>query len=128
METYLPPNRQLSVKTIAMAAKTTAYEDTYGGWLVAQMYLAGSNVATRKSGGKVTASSIDELIFHGFVLAGDEINCYAEIIRLNRTSLTLHVEAWAHRSLEGQKIKVTEGIFTFISVDDNYEPRSIPGR
>lgn len=128
METYLPPNRQLSVKTIAMATKTTAHEDTYGGWLVAQMYLAGSNVATKKARGKVTASSIDELIFHGFVLPGDEINCYAEIIRLNRTSLTLHVEAWAHRSLEGQKIKVTEGIFTFISVDDSYKPRSIPGR
>lgn len=128
METYLPPNRQLSVKAIAMAAQTTTHENTYGGWLVAQMYLAGSNVATKKARGKVTASAIDELIFHGFVLAGDEINCYAEIIRLNHTSLTLHIEAWAHRSSEGQKIKVTEGIFTFIAIDDNYEPRLIPGR
>ena len=126
METYLPPNRQLSVKTMAMPANNHPNGDNFGGWLVAQMHLAGGNIASLKAQGRVEAVAINELLFHQPIFAGDELSCYAEVIRVSRASLTLHVEAWVHRPLQEKDVKVTEGTFIFNAVDDQHEPRLLP--
>ena len=123
METYLPPNRLLSTRAIAMPADTNPSGDIFGGWLVAQMDLAGGNVAAVKAKGRVVTVAIDALVFHKPVYVGDEVSCYAEVIRLGHTSLTLHIEAWVRRALQDEVIKVTEGTFTFVAIDDNYKPR-----
>lgn len=126
METYLPPNRLLSTRAIAMPADTNPSGDIFGGWLVAQMDLAGGNVASVRTKGRVVTVAIDTLTFHKPVYVGDEVSCYAEVIRIGNTSLTLHIEAWVRRALQEEVIKVTEGTFTFVAIDNDYKPREIP--
>lgn len=126
METYLPPNRLLSTRAIAMPADTNPSGDIFGGWLVAQMDLAGGNVASVRTKGRVATVAIDALVFHKPVFVGDEVSCYAEVIRIGNTSLTLHIEAWVRRALTEEVIKVTEGTFTFVAIDDDHKPREVP--
>jgi acyl-CoA thioesterase YciA len=126
METYLPPNRLLSTRAIAMPADTNPSGDIFGGWLVCQMDLAGGNVASVRTKGRVVTVAIDALVFHKPVFIGDEVSCYAEVIRLGNTSLTLHIEAWVRRALEEEVIKVTEGTFTFVAIDEEHKPREFP--
>ncbi|MCE3230744.1 MAG: acyl-CoA thioester hydrolase [Alphaproteobacteria bacterium] len=109
-----------------MPADTNPSGDIFGGWLVAQMDLAGGSVASVKTKGRVATVAIDALVFHKPVFVGDEVTCYAEVIRIGHTSLTLHIEAWVRRSLQDEVIKVTEGTFTFVAIDDNHKPREIP--
>jgi acyl-CoA thioesterase YciA len=126
METYLPSNRLLSIRTIAMPADTNPSGDVFGGWLVAQMDLAAGNVGTIRAQGRVATVAIDSLTFHRPVYVGDEVSCYADIIRIGRTSLTIKVEVWVRRSRRQETIKVTEGTFTFVAIDDNGNPREVP--
>lgn len=126
METYLPPNRLLSTRAIAMPADTNPSGDIFGGWLVAQMDLAGGNVASVKTKGRVATVAIDALVFHKPVFVGDEVSCYAEVVRIGTTSLTLHIEAWVRRALQEEVIKVTEGTFTFVAIGDDHKPREVP--
>lgn len=126
METYLPPNRLLSTRAIAMPADTNPSGDIFGGWLVAQMDLAGGNVASVRTKGRVVTVAIDGLVFHKPVFIGDEVSCYAEVIRIGNTSLTLHIEAWVRRALQEEIIKVTEGTFTFVAIGEDYKPREVP--
>ncbi len=125
METYLPPNRLLSTRAIAMPADTNPSGDIFGGWLVAQMDLAGGNVASVKTKGRVVTVAIDALVFHKPVFVGDEVSCYAEVIRIGTTSLTLHIEAWVRRALQDEVIKVTDGTFTFVAIGDDHKPREV---
>ncbi len=122
LETYLPPNRELSVKAKATPAKNNSLGDNFGGWLIAQMHLAGINVAGKKVKGRVEAVSVNDLVFHGVILPGDEISCYAEVIWMNRSCLTLHIEAWARHPAQEEDVKVTEGTFTYFAVDMSDEP------
>lgn len=122
METYLPPNRQLSLKTVALLNNNNAPITTHCGWLLAQMHVAGSNVAADKARGTVEVHSINELVFYEPVHDGDEISYYAEVIHMNHNTLTLQVEAWAHRPPQANDIKITEGCFIFL-VDEN-KPKS----
>ena len=126
METYLPPNRLLSTRARAMPADTNPSGDIFGGWLVAQMDLAGGNVASVRTKGRVVTVAIDGLVFHKPVFIGDEVSCYAEVIRIGNTSLTLHIEAWVRRALQEEIIKVTEGTFTFVAIGEDHKPREVP--
>jgi acyl-CoA thioesterase YciA len=108
-----------------MPADTNPSGDIFGGWLVAQMDLAGGNVASVKTKGRVVTVAIDGLVFHKPVFIGDEVSCYAEVIRIGNTSLTLHIEAWVRRALQEEIIKVTEGTFTFVAIGDDHKPREI---
>ena len=126
METYLPPNRLLSTRAIAMPADTNPSGDIFGGWLVAQMDLAGGNVASVRTKGRVVTVAIDGLVFHKPVFIGDDVSCYAEVIRIGNTSLTLHIEAWVRRALQEEIIKVTEGTFTFVAIGEDHKPREVP--
>jgi acyl-CoA thioesterase YciA len=126
METYLPPNRLLSTRAVAMPADTNPNGDIFGGWLVAQMDIAGGNIASIRAKGRVVTVAIDGLSFHKPVFVGDEVTCYGEIVRLGNTSLTLHIEAWVRRALHEKVLKVTEGTFTFVAIDNDRKPRSIP--
>ena len=109
-----------------MPADTNPSGDIFGGWLVAQMDLAGGNVASVKTKGRVVTVAIDGLVFHKPVFIGDEVSCYAEVIRIGNTSLTLHIEAWVRRALQEEIIKVTEGTFTFVAIGDDHKPREVP--
>ena len=126
METYLPPNRLLSTRAIPMPADTNPSGDIFGGWLVAQMDLAGANVAMVRAMGRVVTVSIDALVFHKPVYVGDEVTCYAETVRVGRTSITIYIEAWVRRALTTEVIKVTEGTFKYVAINEAHEPRPLP--
>lgn len=126
METYLPPNRFLAIRAVAMPSDTNPHGDIFGGWLVAQMDMAGANIAAQKAQGRVTTVAIDSLSFHKPVFVGDEVSCYGEIIRLGRTSLTVQVDVWVRRALSQNTLKVTEGTFTYVAIDEEHRPREIP--
>ena len=125
-DVFLPPNQHLAIRTIAMPRDTNPSGDIFGGWLVSQMDLAAGTIASIRAKGRVVTVAIDALTFHKPVFIGDEISCYVEIIRLGRTSITLKVEAWVRRSLSNDTLKVTEGMFTFVAIDESRKPRVIP--
>src|SRR5438309_5815357 len=98
MQSPEKPKGELVIRTIAMPADTNPNGDIFGGWLVAQMDLAGGNVASGRAQGRVVTVAIDHLVFHKPVFVGDEVSCYVEIIRTGRTSITLKTEAWVRRA------------------------------
>lgn len=89
----------------------------FGGWLVAQKYLAGNNTTAFKAKGYVAVTSICDSFFRQFILVGDELSCYEEVIWMSHSTLTIKVEAFVHRSRQKEDVKITVRIFTFITID-----------
>jgi acyl-CoA thioesterase YciA len=121
-----PCGDQPFIRTIAMPADTNPNGDIFGGWLMAQMDLAGGNVAMRRARGRCATVAVDRMVFHQPVFVGDEVSLYAVILRIGRTSLTIRVEAWRRSRTDEAEHKVTEGTFTFVAIDENRVPRLIP--
>lgn len=125
-ETFIPKNQHLAIRTIAMPRDTNPGGDIFGGWLLSQMDLAGGIVAAIRAEGRTVTVAIDALTFHKPVFVGDEVSCYAEIVKIGRTSITVKVEAWVRRKLTIDVLKVTEGLFTFVAIAEDHTPRVIP--
>ena len=117
---------QPAVRTLAMPADTNPSGDIFGGWLLAQMDIAAGMTAFTRARGRVATVAVDAMTFHQPVLVGDIVSCYAEVVRVGRSSMTLQVEAWARRGHTGEEIKVTEAKFTFVAIDENRRPRPVP--
>ena len=120
------PHGELALRTIAMPADANPNGDIFGGWLLSQMDLAGGNSAVRRVGGRAVTVAVDGMSFHLPVAVGDEVSCYTQIVRIGRTSLAMHIEAWRRRRETGAQEKVTEGRFTFVAIDDAGRPRPVP--
>jgi acyl-CoA thioesterase YciA len=121
-----PPQCEPALRAIAMPADANPAGDIFGGWLLSQMDLAGSTVATRRARGRGVTVAITAMTFHRPVFIGDEVSCYAEIIKTGTTSITVKVESWARRGRGDEKIEVTEGIFTYVAVDNERKPCPVP--
>ena len=127
--TDLPDNEHLAIQVMAMPADTNASGDIFGGWLMSQVDIAGSIIARRRAQGRVVTVAVDAFQFKKPVLVGDVVSCYAEITRLGKTSITIHVKAFAERLGESQEIiQVTEADLTYVAVDDKRRPRRVPGK
>lgn len=124
-EAFQPPG-ELAIRTIAMPADTNPAGDIFGGWLMSQMDLAGGAVALTRAQSRVATVAVDAMTFHQPVLVGDELSCYAELIRVGRTSLSYRVTAYVRRRDGRQHVKVTEGIFTYVAIGDDRKPRPVP--
>ncbi len=112
-----------ALRTIAMPAHANANGDIFGGWLLSQMDLAGAVLATQKARSRIATVAIDAMTFKAPVHVGDEVSCYAKVERIGNTSITIHVESWARARLgELQAIKVTEGKFTYVAIDEDRKP------
>jgi acyl-CoA thioesterase YciA len=109
-----------------MPADANPSGDIFGGWLISQMDIAAGMMASQRSHGRVATVAIDAMSFKLPVFVGDIVCVYTELKRIGRTSMTIHVEAWALRERIGDRVKVTEGQFTFVAIDENRKPRSIP--
>src|SRR6476661_4442536 len=116
---------ELALRTIAMPVFANANGDIFGGWLLSQMDLAGSAVAIRRANGRVVTVAVTAMNFQRPVFVGDEVSCYAKIVKVGRTSITVEVEAFARRERSGEAIKVTEGVFTYVAVDAESKPRPV---
>ena len=132
MDAETPPDRAPELRTIAMPADTNASGDIFGGWLLAQMDLAGGSYAIQVACGRVATVGIEAMSFHRPVLVGDLVSCYCGIHRVGRTSLAVNVETWVRRrartDAEGPTadLKVTEGVFTFVALNEDGTKRGLP--
>ncbi|HYD19226.1 MAG TPA: acyl-CoA thioesterase [Patescibacteria group bacterium] len=116
-------NTSPALRTIAMPAQANANGDIFGGWLLSQMDLAGAVIATQKARSRIATIAIDAMKFTAPVHIGDEVSCYATIERIGNTSITILVETWARSRLGGRDaIKVTEGKFTYVAIDEDRKP------
>lgn len=122
----LPPIEQLSLRMVAMPRDTNPSGDIFGGWIISLMDIAGGTVALHAAKGRVVLAGINKMSFLRPVFVGDEVSCYAHIATIGTTSLHVNVEAWVKRPINGHIHKVTEGIFTFVAIDDARKPRPVP--
>jgi acyl-CoA thioesterase YciA len=118
--------REPALRAIAMPADANPSGDIFGGWVLSQMDLAGGTIAARRAQGRTATVAITGMTFHLPVFVGDEVSCYAEIVKVGRTSIAVHVESWARRGLSGERIKVTEGLFTYVAIGPDRRPRPVP--
>jgi acyl-CoA thioesterase YciA len=119
------PASELALRAIAMPMFANAHGDIFGGWLLSQMDLAGSTVAVRRAKGRVVTVAVAAMSFQRPVFVGDEVSCYAKILKVGRTSITVQVDAFARRDRSGELIQVTEGVFTYVAVDSKSKPRNV---
>ena len=92
------------------------------------MDLAGASPAFERANGRCATVALDGMVFHQPVSVGDEVSIYAKVIHTGRTSIRVHVEAWkrARGQAEAQSVRVTEGVFTYVAIDDQRRPRELP--
>ncbi len=121
-----PPQSEPTLRAIAMPADANPHGDIFGGWLLSQMDLAGGTVATRRAKGRTVTVAITAMTFHRPVFIGDEVTCYATIIKVGRTSITVKVESWVRRGIGDEQIAVTEGIFSYVAVGSDRRPCPVP--
>ena len=122
------PGGQLTLRTLAMPGDANAAGDIFGGWVMAQMDLACGIRAAERAGGRVVTASVKEMNFVAPVKVGDTLCVYTDVARVGRTSMVLHVEAWAQRYLKaGNRVMVTEADFIMVALDDNGRPMPVKG-
>ena len=122
------PSGQLVGRVIAMPADTNPEGDIFGGWLLAQMDLAGASPAFDLAHGRCATVAVDAMVFHQPVSVGDEVSIYARILKTGRTSVRVHVEAWkrSRNQASAAPVRVTEGVFTYVAIDEDHKPRPLP--
>ncbi len=123
----LPTDKELVLKVIPMPADCNANGDIFGGWVMAQVDLAGSVVPARHVDGRMATVAVNQFIFKQPVRVGDILSFFAAVTRIGTTSVTVQVEVYAERfRAQGTYIKVTEASLTYVAIDDMGKPRAIP--
>ena len=120
------PRGELELRTLAMPSNTNPSGDIFGGWIMSLMDLAAGLAATSRANGRVVTAAVSNLSFIAPVKVGDAVCCYAELVRLGRTSLVYDIETWAlSQPRLGTRLKVTEARFTMVAVDEQGKPRPL---
>jgi acyl-CoA thioesterase YciA len=119
------PRGELTVRLVAMPSDTNANGDIFGGWVLSQMDVAGGIAAVETAQGRVATVAIAALHFIRPVKVGDVLCVYTVVDRIGRTSIRMHVEAWARRFRSQQREKVTDATFTYVAIDENGRPRPV---
>ena len=119
------PTEQPTIRVTAMPADANFYGDIFGGWLVGQMDLAASALASRHSRGRAVLASIEGISFLRPVRVGDEVSIYARLERTGRSSMRIAVEAWARDRNGEAAARVTDAIITFVAIDEDGRPRAV---
>jgi acyl-CoA thioesterase YciA len=120
------PRGDLTVRLIAMPADTNANGDIFGGWVLSQMDQAGGIAAVERAKGRVVTIAVEAMTFIRPVKVGDVLCVYTQIDKVGRSSMKVHIEAWARRFSSHVREKVTDAIFTMVAVDDQGKPRPVP--
>jgi len=120
------PRGELAIRTLAMPADANPNGDIFGGWVLSQMDVAGGITAGTLAKGRVATVAVTAMTFHRPVYIGDVLCVYADLQRIGRTSIAIDLEAWALRGRVGERVKVTEGLFVYVAIDDNGRPRPVP--
>jgi len=118
-----------AIKVIAMPSDTNPDGDMFGGWIISMMDLAGYSTARKIARMKLVTVAIDNIILHNPVFVGDCLECYTEIEKIGRTSITVKVTGYVERkelTPDQEKAKVTEGRFVFVAIDKNRKATPLP--
>jgi acyl-CoA thioesterase YciA len=97
----------------------------FGGWVLSQMDIAAGIVASRAAQGSVATVAIEAMEFIAPILLRDLVSVYARVERVGRTSIAIRIEVVATRDRGAREVKVTEGLFTFVALDENHQPRPV---
>ena len=119
------PHGDLALQTVAMPKDTNPNGDIFGGWLMSQMDIAGMVTAAEVAGGRVATVAIDAMAFLTPVHVGAVVTCYCDVLEIGRSSIRIIVEVWINSKHDGEPIKVTEGEFVFVAIDENGRTRAI---
>jgi acyl-CoA thioesterase YciA len=119
------PCGDLSIRTLAMPADTNANGDIFGGWLLSQMDIGGGIFASKIAKSRTVTVAIDAMNFRKPVFVGDVVSVHANLVRIGKSSITVHLEAWVLRRKEVNSILVTDGNFTYVSINDQGHPQTI---
>lgn len=120
------PRGELTVRITAMPADTNPNGDIFGGWVLSRMDQAGGIAAVDRSHGRVVTVALDAMKFIRPVKVGDVLCVYTDVESVGRTSMKIHIEAWARRFQTRIREKVTVATFTFVAIDDQGRPRVVP--
>jgi len=123
----LPTDEELVMKVIPMPADCNANGDIFGGWVMAQVDLAGSVIPARYTQGRMATVAVKEFVFKQPVRVGDILSFFSKVLRIGRTSITVEVSVYAETyRTQGKYAKVTEATVTYVAIDDSGKPREIP--
>lgn len=125
-ETDGTPRGELTVRISAMPGDTNPAGDIFGGWVLSRMDQAGGIAAAERAGGRVATIALDAMKFIRPVKVGDVLEVHTEVESVGRSSMRVHVEAWAQRYKTHVREKVTVATFTFVALDENGHPRPVP--
>lgn len=129
--TLAPPNSEtepcgeLCTRTVAMPADTNQNGDVFGGWLLSQMDIAGGVFAFKIAKSRAVTVAIEAMNFRKAVYVGDLVSVHGNLVRVGRTSITVHLEAWVLRRNDMQPILVTDGNFTYVAIDEQGHPQVV---
>ena len=125
--TNLPEGKTPTLRVMPMPSDANVHGDVFGGWIMAQVDIAGSLPAVRRSNGRVATIAVNSFLFKQPVFVGDLLSFYAEIVKVGNTSITVYVEVFAERNrLQAETVKVTEATLTYVATDETRKPRQIP--
>ena len=127
--TRLPDGEQPVLRIVPMPADTNAHGTIFGGWVMAQVDIAGSIPAWARAQGPVVTIAVNSFVFREPVFVGDLVSFYARVLKVGKTSITVDVEVFAQRGRRGaaEAVKVTEAQLTYVAVDEKRQPRPVPG-
>jgi len=122
----LPAAKQPVLRVMPMPSDANIHGDVFGGWIMAQVDVAGGVRASARAKGRVATVAVTQFVFKQPVLVGDLLSFYADIVRVGNTSITVNVEVYAQRRPEREQVvKVTEATLTYVAIDDNRQPRVV---
>ena len=122
------PQKSCALRVVPQPSDANVHGDVFGGWIMAQVDIAGSIPASRRANGRVATIAVNSFVFKQPVRLGYILSFYSKLVRVGRTSITVTVEVFAERfRAQGEYIKVTEATFTYVAIDDNDRPRPISG-
>lgn len=119
------PDEPPVIRVTAVPANTNVYGDIFGGWLMSQMDLAASSVASRHAAGRAVTIAVESMAFHRPVFVGDEVSVFARLEKVGRTSMHVAVEAWRRDRHSDDASRVTQATFTFVAVGQDRRPRAV---
>ena len=122
------PQGDLALQITALPRETNGFGDIYGGWLVSQMDLAGTAMASKVAAGRVATVAIDRMAFLVPVAVGAQLSFYTQALEIGRSSIQMLVEVWSDDPLSSEWRKVTEAVFVFVAIDGSGRTRAVPPR